>query len=132
MIFDRIMLLAQGRNEDYKFAQTGRVTLVASVGCAGGAAPTPSWLEKVIKIDPESGFLSVDDWHVKGNLVIEGQVNHWLAQQLIVDDARIQVNRRQDGVTVDSGLVIYNKDTSSEVSSLVYDVNGIWKAGGEA
>ena len=27
MIFDRIMLPAQGRSEDYKFAQTGSVTL---------------------------------------------------------------------------------------------------------
>jgi hypothetical protein len=130
MIFDRIMLPAQGRNEDYKFAQTGRVTLVASVGGSGGSAPTPSWLENVIKIDPESGFLSVQDWHVKGNLVIEGQVNQWLAQQLVVDDARIQVNRKQDGAVADSGLVIYDKDTSAEVSALVYDVNGIWKAGG--
>ena len=69
------------------------------------------------------------DFHVN-DLHIAGQVNQWLAQQLVVDDARIQVNRRQDGATVDSGLVIYNKDTSSEVSSLVYDVNGIWRAGG--
>src|SRR5690554_6115601 len=131
MIFDRIMLPAQGRNEDYKFAQTGRVTLVASVGGAGGAAPAPSWLENVIKIDPESGYLSVQDWHVKGNLVLEGQVREWLAQQLVVDDARIQVNRKQDGATADSGLVIFDKDTSAEVSSLVYDVNGVWKAGGD-
>src|SRR5690554_2272860 len=131
MIFDRIMLPAQGRNEDYKFAQTGSITLVASAGGGGSSTPAPSWLENVIKVDPESGYLSVQDWHVKGNLVIEGQVNQWMAQQLVVDDARIQVNRRQDGVTVDSGLVIYNKDTSTEVSSLVYDVNGIWKAGGD-
>lgn len=93
-------------------------------------APEPSWLEREITIDPESGFLSVQDWHVKGDLIIEGQVNQWLAQQLVVDDARIQVTWRQGGATVDSGLVIYNKDTSSEVSSLVYDVNGIWRAGG--
>lgn len=131
MIFDRIMLPAQGRNEDYKFAQTGSVTLVASVGGSGGGAPTPSWLENVIKVDPESGFLSVDNWHVKGSLIIEGQVNQWLAQQLVVDDARIQVNRKQDGAVADSGLVIYDKDTSDEVSSLVYDINGIWKAGGD-
>src|SRR5690554_3287495 len=131
MIFDRIMLPAQGRNEDYKFAQTGRVTLVASAGGGGSSTPAPSWLENVIKIDPESGFLSVDDWHVKGNLVLEGQVNQWLAQQLVVDDARIQVNRKQDGAVADSGLVIYDKDTSAEVSSLVYDVNGVWKAGGD-
>ena len=134
MIFDRIMLPAQGRNEDYKFAQTGTVTLAAGVGGAGGAggaAPTPSWLENVIKLDPESGFLSVDNWHVKGDLIIEGQVNQWLAQQLVVDDARIQVNRRQDGAVVDSGLVIFDKDTSSEVSSLVYDIAGVWKAGGD-
>src|SRR5690554_4087512 len=130
MIFDRIMLPAQGRNEDYKYAQTGSITLVASAGGGGSSTPAPSWLENVIKVDPESGYLSVQDWHVKGNLVIEGQVNQWMAQQLVVDDARIQVNRRQDGVTVDSGLVIYNRDTSSEVSSLVYDVNGIWRAGG--
>src|SRR5690554_1107518 len=131
MIFDRIMLPAQGRNEDYKFAQTGRVTLVASAGGGGSSTPAPSWLENVIKIDPESGFLSVDDWHVKGNLVLEGQVREWLAQQLVVDDARIQVNRKQDGAVADSGLVIFDKDTSSEVSSLVYDINGIWKAGGD-
>src|SRR5690554_2081144 len=131
MIFDRIMLPAQGRNEDYKFAQTGRVTLVASAGGGGSSTPAPSWLENVIKLDPESGFLSVDDWHVKGDLIIEGQVNQWLAQQLVVDDARIQVNRKQDGAVVDSGLVIFDKDTSSEVSSLVYDVAGVWKAGGD-
>src|SRR5690554_3596756 len=131
MIFDRIMLPAQGRNEDYKFAQTGSITLVASAGgSGGGTAPAPSWLENVIKIDPESGYLSVQDWHVKGNLVLEGQVNQWLAQQLVVDDARIQVNRKQGGAVADSGLVIYDKDTSAEVSRLVYDVNGIWKAGG--
>jgi len=70
------------------------------------------------------------DFNVK-DLIIHGQVNHWLAQQLVVDDARIQVNRKQGGVTVDSGLVIYNKDTSAEASSLVYDVNGIWRAGGD-
>src|SRR5690554_1473961 len=132
MIFDRIMLPAQGRNEDYKFAQTGSITLVASAGGGGSSTPAPSWLENVIKIDPESGYLSVQDWHVKGNLVLEGQVNHWLAQQLVVDDARIQVNRKQGGAIADSGLVIYDKDTNSEVSALVYDVNGIWKAGGEA
>ena len=131
MIFDRIMLPAQGRSEDYKFAQTGTATLASSVGGPGGGVSTPSWLENVIKLDPESGFLSVDDWHVKGNLVIEGQVNQWLAQQLVVDDARIQVNRKQDGATVDSGLVIFDKDTSTEVSSLVYDVSGVWKAGGD-
>src|SRR5690554_1841029 len=132
MIFDRIMLPAQGRNEDYKFAQTGSITLVASAGgSGGGTAPAPSWLENVIKIDPESGYLSVQDWHVKGNLVLEGQVNQWLAQQLVVDDARIQVNRKQDGAVADSGLVIYDKDSSTEVSRLVYDVNGIWKAGGD-
>lgn len=131
MIFDRIMLPAQGRNEDYKFAQTGSITLVASAGGGDSSTPAPSWLENVIKIDPESGYSSVQDWHVKGNLVIEGQVNQWLAQQLVVDDARIQVTWKQDGATVDSGLVIYNKDTGSEVSSLVYDVNGIWKAGGD-
>src|SRR5690554_3453183 len=132
MIFDRIMLPAQGRNEDYKFAQTGSITLVASAGgSGGGTAPAPSWLENVIKIDPESGYLSVQDWHVKGNLVLEGQVNQWLAQQLVVDDARIQVNRKQDGAVADSGLVIYDKDTSAEVSRLVYDTSGIWKAGGD-
>src|SRR5690554_591884 len=131
MIFDRIMLPAQGRNEDYKFAQTGSITLVASAGGGGSSTPAPSWLENVIKVDPESGYLSVQDWHVKGNLVIEGQVNQWLAQQLVVDDARIQVNRKQGGAVADSGLVIYDRDTSSEVSSLVYDVNGIWRAGGD-
>src|SRR5690554_4349504 len=131
MIFDRIMLPAQGRNEDYKFAQTGSIILVASAGGGGSSTPAPSWLENVIKIDPESGYLSVQDWHVKGNLVIEGQVNQWLAQQLVVDDARIQVNRKQDGVTADSGLVIFDKDTSAEVSRLVYDTSGIWRAGGD-
>src|SRR5690554_3743588 len=99
---------------------------------SGGGGGAPSWLEEVITIDPVSEAPAVQDWHVKGSLILEGQVNQWLAQQLVVDDARIQVNRKQGGAVADSGLVIYDKDTSDEVSALVYDVNGIWKAGGDA
>lgn len=236
MIFDRIMLPAQGRSEDYKFAQTGSATLVASVGGSGGGSV--SWLEQYFEFDvatdtlrvkkhfvsegeiaawqegefnssifdnlpkasrgsygvvkigsnidvtdgvisvsgsalnPTLGFVnnilsvnastvdlssletdlsdyynitqintllngkankngsSTEDFTVK-NLIVHGTVNHWLAQQLVVDDARIQVNRRQGGATVDSGLVIFDKDTSTEVSKLVYDVNGVWRAGGD-
>ena len=94
------------------------------------AISTITGLQAALDNKAEKAGDITQDFHVK-DLNIAGQVNQWLAQQVVVDDARIQVNRRQGGATVDSGLVIYNKDTSSEVSSLVYDVNGIWRAGGE-
>lgn len=94
------------------------------------AISTITGLQAALDDKAEKAGDITQDFHVK-DLYIAGQVNQWLAQQLVVDDARIQVNRRQGGATVDSGLVIYNKDTSSEVSSLVYDVDGIWRAEGE-
>lgn len=94
------------------------------------AISTITGLQAALDNKAEKAGDITQDFHVK-DLHIAGQVNQWLAQQLVVDDARIQVNRKQGGATVDSGLVIYNKDTSSEVSSLVYDVNGIWRAGGQ-
>lgn len=94
------------------------------------AISTITGLQAALDNKAEKAGDITQDFHVK-DLHIAGQVNQWLAQQLVVDDARIQVNRKKGGVTVDSGLVIYNKDTSSEVSSLVYDVNGIWRAAGQ-
>lgn len=68
------------------------------------------------------------DFAVK-NLTIYGTVNHWLADVITVDDARLQLNRTQGAATVASGLDIFNG--TSVVSSLLYDTSGIWLAGGQ-
>ena len=78
-------------------------------------------------------------YHVKGgasdqdftvqNLVIHGTVNHWVADVITVDDARLQLNRTQDAATVASGIDVY--DGASVVSSLLYGTDGRWKVGGQ-
>lgn len=71
---------------------------------------------------------SVEDFIVK-DLTVHGTVNHWLADVITVDDARLQLNRTQEGATVASGLDIYNG--TNVVSSLLYDTSGVWRAGGQ-
>ncbi|WP_052345450.1 hypothetical protein [Alkaliflexus imshenetskii] len=73
---------------------------------------------------------STENFTVK-DLVIHGTVNHWLGDTITVDDANLQLNRRQGGATVSSGIIIYNKDTQTEVSKLEYDTDNVWKAGGQ-
>jgi hypothetical protein len=73
---------------------------------------------------------STQNFTVK-DLTIHGTVNHWLADVITIDDARLQLNRRQDGATVESGLTIFNKDTGLEVSKLVYGTDNRWKLGAE-
>ena len=72
---------------------------------------------------------STQEFTVK-DLIIHGTVNHWLGDTITVEDANLQLNRRQSGATVASGIVIFNKDTSTEVSKLQYNVDGVWNIDG--
>src|SRR5690554_5855136 len=67
---------------------------------------------------------STQNFTVK-DLIIHGTVNHWLADVITIADAKIQLNRSQDGATVASGLDIYNG--TSVVSSLNYTTAGNWQ-----
>lgn len=67
---------------------------------------------------------STEDFTVK-NLTLHGTVNHWLADVITVADARLQLNRTQEGATVESGIDICNG--SSVVSSLNYTTDGNWQ-----
>lgn len=68
---------------------------------------------------------STQDFTIK-DLTIHGTVNRWLADTITVDDANLQLNRRQGGATVASGLIIFNRDTQQEVTKLQYGVNNLW------
>jgi len=80
-----------------------------------------------------------NNYHVKGgasdqdfivnDLIIHGTVNHWVADVITVDDARLQLNRTQDAATVASGIDVY--DGTSVVSSLLYGTDNRWKIGGD-
>ena len=126
----KIKIPAAGRNIDYKYKGGSTSSTSSSSSSSSSSIDLPPWLQ-FVEYDEENESIKFSKHLFTKDLNIEGQVNQWLAQQLVVEDARIQVNRKQEGVVVDSGLVIYDKDTSSEVSSLVYDVNGVWKAGGD-
>lgn len=67
---------------------------------------------------------SSENFTVK-DLTIHGTVNHWLADVITVDDAKLQLNRKQGSATVASGLDIYNG--TSVVSSLNYTTAGNWQ-----
>jgi hypothetical protein len=64
------------------------------------------------------------------NLTIYGVVNQWLAESLVVEDARIQVNRTQGAAIVSAGIDIFNG--TSVVSSLLYTHDtSRWQIGGQ-
>jgi len=67
---------------------------------------------------------STQNFTVK-DLYIHGTVNHWLADVITVDDAKLQLNRTQNSATVVSGLDIWNG--TSVVSSLNYTIAGNWQ-----
>src|SRR5690554_2313875 len=66
---------------------------------------------------------STQNFTVK-DLIIHGTVNHWLADVITIADAKLQLNRSQDGATVASGLDIFNG--TSVVASIDYSVAGNW------
>ena len=73
---------------------------------------------------------------VVNNLTVHGLVNHWVADVMTVDDAFLQLNRRQtvNGQigTVDSGLIIFDKTAGTEVSRLQYTAGtSRWQIGGQ-
>lgn len=67
---------------------------------------------------------STEDFTAK-NLIVHGTVNHWLADVITVDDAKLQLNRKQGSATVESGIDIFNG--TSVVSSLNYTTAGNWQ-----
>lgn len=67
---------------------------------------------------------SSENFTVK-DLFIHGTVNHWLADVITVDDAKLQLNKKSGAASVVSGLDIF--DGTNVVSSLNYTIAGNWQ-----
>src|SRR5690554_4867023 len=109
-----------GFDESASYSPSGTWAFSGSVSVGGSPVATQAQLNG----KANKNGSSTEDFAVK-NLTIHGTVNHWLADVITVDDAKIQLNRSQDGATVASGLDIYNG--TSVVSSLNYTTAGNWQ-----
>ena len=113
-----------GFDESANYSPSGTWAFSGSVSVGGSPVATQTQLNG----KANKNGSSAEDFTVK-NLTVHGTVNHWLADVITVADARLQLNRTQEGATVASGLDIYNG--TNVVSSLLYDTSGVWRAGGQ-
>jgi hypothetical protein len=114
--------------------------LVSNVPVINTSSPSAnSWIDNYLSYDSANNKIDFSTSIKIQDLFIEGKVNHWITDVITVDDASLQLNAKQDGVRVNSGLIIYDNDTGSELSKLQYstanqwqiDGNKIWHAGND-
>ncbi|RCW38658.1 hypothetical protein [Marinilabilia salmonicolor] len=132
MILDinKIKVPAQGRNIDYKYKIGSSVSTAFSSSQSSSAPSANSWIDNYLSYDSANNKIDFSTSIKIQDLFIEGKVNHWITDVITVDDASLQLNAKQSGVRVDSGLIIYDNDSASELSKLYYSTANQWQIDG--